>query len=174
MASYDQYDEPASYSCVVFAGIVHSLGARARLLALALLFISALGLAGCGESSAEKAAKQVCTATSEITKQIEKVKALPISSNFPSEAKASFSAMDKAVGEIKDAAPKLETARKEEFEAATRAFGIELARIAASVASAATSSNLEAALKSVEPQIKAALNTLSTDYRKAFEALKCS
>jgi len=151
----------------------HSLTSRGRHLALALLLVSSLGLASCGESSAEKAAKQVCSATNEITKQIDKLKALPISSSFPSEATASFQAMSKSVNEIREAAPKLETARKEEFEAATKAFGIELARITASVASASTSSNLEAALKSVEGQIKTALNALSTDYKKAFEALKC-
>jgi hypothetical protein len=158
--------------------VVHAVSAhgssRASQFALALLFISALGLAACGESSEEKAAKQVCAATSEITSQINKLKALPISSNFPSEAKASFSTMGKAVGDIQDAAPKLETARKEEFEAATKAFGVELARIAGSVASAATSADLQAALKSAEPQITAALNTLSSDYKKAFEALNCS
>jgi hypothetical protein len=40
--------------------------------------------------------------------------------------------------------------------------------------SATRSSNLEAALKAAEPKIKTALSTLASDYKKAFEALKCS
>lgn len=147
---------------------------RARHAAVALLAVGSLGLAGCGESSEEKAAKQVCSATNEITKQISKLQTIPITTNFPTEAKSALSAISDSLSKIKENVSKLEPARKEEFEAATRTFQASLARISASVASAALSSNLESALKSAEPQIKAALSGLGNDYKKAFEALKCS
>jgi hypothetical protein len=142
--------------------------------AIAALGFSVLGLVACGESSSEKATKQVCSATSEISTQIKKLETLPISSNFPSEAKASVEAIDKSITKIKEAEPNLPTASQEELNAADKAFQAEIATITKDVVSASKSSNLEAALKSAEPQIKASLSKLSSDYKKAFEALKCS
>jgi hypothetical protein len=139
--------------------------------AMAALSVIVLGLAACGESSEEKAKKQACAATSEISKQIQKLETLPISSSFGTEVKTSGEAIDKSVGEIKKAAPNLATANKEEFEAATKKFQLELASLIATTVSSSTSG--EAALKSAEPKIKASLSTLATDYKKAFEALKC-
>jgi hypothetical protein len=142
--------------------------------ALAVLLVIPLGLAACGESSEEKASKQVCSAVSEISTQLKKLESLPISSSFATEAKASVEAIDKSISKIKEAEPNLESARKEEINAANKAFQTEIASITLSVVSASKSSNLEAALKGAEPRIKAALSSLSSDYKKAFEALKCS
>ena len=139
---------------------------------IAALSVVVLGLAACGESSEEKATKQVCAATSDIKAQIGKLQTLPISSSFLTEVKTSAEAIDKSVGEVKSAAPNLATANKEEFDAATRTFQIELAALLATTVKSSTSG--EAALKSAEPQIKASLSKLETSYKKAFEALKCS
>jgi hypothetical protein len=150
------------------------LQAFAKPTAIAALFIGALGLVACGESSSEKATKQVCSAVSEISTQIKKLETLPISSSFPTEAKASVEAIGKSITKIKEAEPNLPTAQQEELNAADKAFQTEIATITKDVVSASKSSNLEAALKSAEPQIKASLSKLSSDYKKAFEALKCS
>ena len=150
------------------------LAARAKPAAMIAILISALGLAACGESSSEKATKEVCSATSEIRTQIKKLETLPITSSFPTEAKASTEAIDKSISKIKEASPNLSSARKEEINAANKSFQTEIASITSDVVSASKSSNLEAALKNVEPRIKAALSTLSSDYKKAFEELKCS
>jgi hypothetical protein len=139
---------------------------------VAALSILVLGVAACGESSAEKARKQVCAATGAVSSEVQKLKTLPISSSLPTEVKAGAETIDKSIGEIKSAAPNLETARKEEFDAATRTFQLELASLLATTLSSAASG--EAALKSAEPKIKASLSKLGTDYRRAFEALKCS
>jgi len=139
---------------------------------VAVLSTIVLGLAACGESSEEKAKKQVCAATSDITAQVKKLETLPISPSLPAEVTKGAEAIDKSVGEIKSAAPKLPTANKEEFEAATRTFQLELAALVATAVSSSTSG--EAALKSAEPKIKASLTKLETDYKKAFEGLKCT
>jgi hypothetical protein len=141
---------------------------------IALPVIAAVGLSACGESSEDKAAKQVCAATSEISSQINKLKGLPISSSFPSEVKTSTEAIATSVTKIKDAAPNLATTHKEEVDTATKTAATELALLGARVVSASRSSNLETALKSAEPEIKAALNKLSETYKSALEALKCS
>ena len=140
-----------------------------------VLLVTTLGLAGCGESSEEKARAEVCSASKEISTQITKLEGLPINSSFPAEAKASVEAIDKSLKSVKSAAPNLETARKEEVEAGTTAFETEIATITASIAkSAVHSGNTEAALRAAEPQIRAAEAQLTADYKKAFEALKCS
>lgn len=150
------------------------LGALSKTAALAVLLTSALGLAACGESSEEKATKQVCSATSEISAQIKKLQTLPISSSFPAEARASVEAIGASITKIKDASPNLGAAHKQEIDAANKAFQSEIVTITGSVVSASSSSNLQAALKSVEPRIKASLSTLAANYKKAFETLKCS
>lgn len=149
------------------------LQAFSKTTAVAVLLTSALGFAACGESSEEKATKKVCSATSEISAQLKKLQTLPISSSFPAEAKTSVESISASVGKIKEAAPDLKAARKDEVNAANNAFKSEIVTITKNVASASTSSNLQAALKSVEPQIRASLNTLASNYKKAFEALKC-
>jgi hypothetical protein len=141
--------------------------------AVVVVLVVPLGLAACGESSEEKADKQVCSAVSEIQTQIKKLESLSISSSFPTEAKTSVEAIDKSVGKIKEAAPKISSARKEEIETANKSFQTEIAAVTASVVSATKSANLEAALKAAAPRIKSALSTLSGNYKKAFEALKC-
>jgi copper chaperone CopZ len=148
--------------------------ARAKRIAVATLLVGTLGLAACGESSSEKATKQVCSATKEIQTQIKKLETLPISSSFPTEVKTSFEAIEKSVKKIDEAAPNLPASSKEEINAANKAFQVEAATITKDVASASKSSNVEAALKKAEPQIKASLTKLSSAYKKAFEVLKCS
>ena len=145
-----------------------------RSTAIAMLTISALGLSACGESSSEKATKQICSATSEITTQIKKLESLPISSSFPTEAKSSVEAIDKSIKKIEEAAPNLPTAQKEKISAADKAFQTEIITITKDVASASKSGNLEAALKGAAPQIQDSLSKLAADYKQAFESLKCS
>lgn len=150
------------------------IGSLAKPAAIALLLTSALGLVACGESSEEKATKAVCSATKEIQTQLKKLETLPLSSNFPAEAQASVEAITKSVKKIEESASKLPAARKEEINAANKAFQTEIITITKSVTSVTKASNLEAALKQAEPQIKASLSKVSSDYKKAFEALKCS
>jgi hypothetical protein len=146
-----------------------------RLLAVPLLVITPLGLAACGESSQEKARKQVCAASGEISKQLATLEALPINTSFPSAAVTSLEAIGKSLKEVKDAAPNLEPERKEEVEAGTKAFLTQIGTITASLAATAIKSgDTEAALKAAEPQIKAAESQLKADFKQAFASLKCS
>jgi hypothetical protein len=148
-------------------------GAMPKLAVVAALFLSALGLAACGESSEEKATKQACAGLKEISTEIAKIQSLPISTSFLTEATKSFETIGKSVEKVKEAVPKLPASHREEVEAANKAFATQVASITASVVTASKSSNLEAALKSAEPQIKSAVSNLSTGYKKAIEELKC-
>ena len=116
--------------------------------AIAALVFSVLGLVACGESSQEKASKQVCSAVKEIDTQIKKLESLPISSSFPTEAKASLEAIDKSLkrNQERGAQPRLRVAY-----ARSRRCDQELPdgtpRATKSIASAAKSSSAEAAMQ---------------------------
>ncbi|HXW59010.1 MAG TPA: hypothetical protein VEJ23_05975 [Solirubrobacteraceae bacterium] len=141
---------------------------------VALLSLGVLCLSACGESSEEKAAKQVCAASGEVSTQLEKLENLPISSSFVSEAQKSIEAINKSIEKVKEATPNLETARKEEVNAANKALQAELATLATTIISSAKSSNLESALKSAAPKLKDSLAKARASYKKAFDELKCS
>jgi hypothetical protein len=146
----------------------------ARGSAFVMLALFATVLAGCGESAQEKASAEVCAARKEISNQVTKLKGLTLSSNTVNEAKASFEEIRKQLTKIKDAQPKLEPKRKEQVESATNTFTSELSSIASGVASSLPSSNLESALKTAQPKIKAAVDTLASDYRSALGPINCS
>jgi hypothetical protein len=142
--------------------------------AFASIALAATGLAACGESSQEKATKQVCTARNNISAEITKLESLTISTNTLNEAKAAFEAIGKNLTSIKDAQPSLEPARKEEIATATSTFQSQLSGLASSLAASLTSGNLSSALANAEPKLKAALTQLGTDYKQALAPINCS
>ena len=144
-----------------------------RVTVVVALSLIAVALLGCGESSEEKAKAQVCSARSEISAQISKLEGLSISSTFLTEAKSSVEAINKSLAKIKEAEPNLEPAVKEQVEAGTKAFQSEMLAIGAGLVTAAKVGNLEAEIKTVGPQVKAALTQLSTTYKQAYASLKC-
>jgi hypothetical protein len=143
-------------------------------LAVAALTLSVLALAGCGESSQEKAAKNVCSARNEISAQITKLEGLTFSSSTVKEAEASFEAIGNSLKKIKNEQPALTPQRKEQVQAATQTFQTELSSIASGLVSKLSSGNLEAELKNAEPQLKAALSQLGADYKQALAPISCS
>jgi hypothetical protein len=143
------------------------------IIAIAALTLAALGLVACGESSEEKATAQVCSARTEISKQVEKLGSLTISSTAAAEAKTSVEAINASLHKIDEAAPNLSSARTEEVKAADTAAKAAVASLAASAISAAKSGGAQAALKSAEPQLKSTAAVLAAAYKHAFDELKC-
>ena len=145
-----------------------------RTLIAATLAMSAAGLVACGESSQEKAKAEVCSARRSISEQVTKLQGLTISTSTLTEAKAGFEAIGKELTKIKNAQPNLEPARKEQVEAATKTFQTQISSLAAGIASSLGSGSLSSALTNAEPQLKAALTQLGTDYKSALEPINCS
>ena len=147
-------------------------GLRKLSLAVALLLGTA-SLAACGESAQDKAKAQVCSARSDIAKQITKLEGLTISSSTVSEAEASFKAIGNDLSQIKKAQPNLDTARKEQVETATKTFESQLSSITSGVISKLGSENPVSALTSAGPAIKSAVSQLATDYKQALGPISC-
>jgi hypothetical protein len=143
-------------------------------LAAVVALLGVLALAGCGESAQEKAMAQVCAARSDISKQITKLEGLTISSNTLTEAKTGFEAITKDLTKIASEQSALAPARKEQVQSATKTFEAELTSIALGLTSSLASGNIEAELKSAQPQLKSALSKLASDYRQALGPISCS
>lgn len=147
------------------------LARRAAPLLSALLI--SVTLVACGESSQDKAKKEVCGARSEISKQITKLQGLTPTTSAVNEAKSSLEVISKELKKIKDAQHNLAPARREQVEPAVKAFESELKTIASSVA-ASLSGGLESALKNAGPQLKSAVTKLANSYQQALAPINCS
>ena len=135
--------------------------------ALAAASLLCLALGGCGESAEDTAKAQVCNARADISKQINTLGGLTLSSGSVNTAKASFEALGNDLKKIKDAQPKLDPKRKAQVESATRSFEDKVRTIASGLAS-----NLSPT--SAEAQFKAALSELSTAYKQSLAPIQCA
>lgn len=141
--------------------------------AAAALLLGALALAACGESAQDKAHAQVCDARKAISEQVTKLQGLTLTSSTVDEAKSGLESIRAELKKIKDAQPDLAPNRKEEVETATNRFGEELKAVSVQVASSLASGTSEAAIATAKPKLKAAAETLASDYRQALGPISC-
>jgi len=145
----------------------------AKLTRLALVLAvapCALLLAGCGESESEKFEKanaEVCKSRSAIEKQVETLKALPLSVGSVTSAKTGLEVIEKEIKKIKEVAPKLKPETKTQVEKATSEFTDEVTKIAETLGTNLTPSN-------VVKEVEAATKKLLTSYQSTLQTLSCS
>jgi hypothetical protein len=135
--------------------------------AVAALSLGMLVLAGCGESSQEKAKAQVCAARSDISKQVRALSELTLSTNILTQAKAGLEAIGNDVTKIKDAQPNLEPVRKQQVATATNTFATQVASIITGLVSNPSLSN-------AEKQLKSSLSQYAKSFEQAFAPIDCS
>jgi ribosomal 50S subunit-associated protein YjgA (DUF615 family) len=129
------------------------------------LLLGVLVLAGCGESSEEKA--QVCTAKSDIQKQVTMLSELTLSTSILTQAKDGLEAIAADLTKIKDAQPNLESARKRQIEAATPTFE-------AQVTSVITGLVTNPSISNAEKQLKSSLTQDAKSFEKVLAPVNCS
>jgi len=134
--------------------------------AIAMIFI-VLAIAGCGQSSQEKAKAQVCEARADITKQITTLSGLTLSTSSITEAKTGVEAIAADLKKIKGAQANLDPARKEQVEAATHTFETQLTAIVNDL-----TSNLS--LTNAASQVQSAVTQLTTSYKQTLAPISCS
>ena len=135
--------------------------------AIAALLLGVLVLVGCGESSQEKAKAQVCAARSDISKQVQMLSELTLSTNILTQAKTGLEAIASDVTKIKDAQPNLEPARKQQIAAATTTFANQVASIITGLVSNPSISN-------AEKQLKSSLSQYAKSFQQALAPIDCS
>lgn len=146
---------------------------RSKPAALAAIALSAVALAGCGESAEQKATAKVCKARSSISAEIKTLEGLTISSSFITEAKKAVESIGTSLKEIKEAQPDLAPARKEQIAKATETFQKQMSSLAAGLTSGLLSGVGAAQLKAAEPEVKAGLTQLADAYKQALEPISC-
>ena len=145
---------------------LRSLAIRPLLL-LAVVLVPALGLAACGQSAADKAKSQVCSARADINKQIDYLKGLTPTTATTTGIKNSLTAIGNDLTKIKDAQPKLNAERKQQVQSANQAFRTELESVVNNIGTNLSISNAEAKLKT-------AVQQLAQSYQQTFAAINCS
>ena len=148
--------------------------ASLRVWTIGALLLSAATFAACGESAQEKATAQVCSSRSTISKEVQKLQGLTLSSSAADEAKKSLETISDELKKMRDSQSDLAPARKEQVEAATDRFGADLKAIGREVAVSLPSGNVEAALAAAAPKLKASSERLAADYRQALGPISCT
>ena len=137
-------------------------------LTLTLIVVScgAFALSACGESKEDKAKKQVCSARSDITKQIDSLKTLTISTSTPDDVKSALNTIKDDVSKMKDAQPDLAPDRKQQVQTATKTFESQLQQIVPSTVNGLSVTN-------AKTQIQSAVTSLEAAYKQALEPINC-
>jgi DNA-directed RNA polymerase subunit L len=137
-----------------------------RLLPL-LLILMAFAAAGCGESKADKAMAQVCSARDGITKQVDDLKNMTITTATTSQVTDSLQAIQKDLQKIGNARKDLSDANREQVDKANQAFASSVRKTFADVGT-------KTSLQDAATQLKAAFQDLADSYRNTFGQLSCS
>ncbi|HYB24246.1 MAG TPA: hypothetical protein VED41_10640 [Solirubrobacteraceae bacterium] len=136
------------------------------MLSLLWIVLTACVVAGCGQSAADKAKNQVCSARADIDKQLHYLQGLTLTTATATAVQNSVKAIRSDLGKIKDAQPQLNAQRKQQVQAANQAFTAQLQSVASSVGENLSLSNAEA-------QLKAAVTQLVQSYQHTFAAISC-
>ena len=123
-------------------------------------------MAACGQSAADKAKGQVCSARADINKQIDYLKGLTLQTATTTGVKNSLKAIGSDLTKIKDAQPQLNAERKQQVQSANQAFRTELESVVNNIGTNLSISNAEA-------QLKTAVQQLAQSYQQTFAAINC-
>jgi hypothetical protein len=139
---------------------------RAACSVLAVVML-ALALGACGgESSEEKAQNTVCDARDDIGKQVDDLKSLTPATVTTDAVTQSLDAIKNDLTDIADAQSDLSSDRRNEVEAANKAFTSSVQEIGSQLGTSLSASDAKAGIVTALQQLEAA-------YRKTFAAVSC-
>jgi Tfp pilus assembly protein PilP len=137
---------------------------------IALLLIALLatvGLSACGESKQDKAKSTVCDARADISKQVDQLKGLTVSTVTLDGVQSSLKAINSDLSKIKDAQGDLSDSRRQQVQDATKTFTSQVQNIAGSIGKSTSLSDAKA-------QLTSALQQLGDAYKQSFARVDCS
>ena len=109
--------------------------------------LAALAVAACGgDSKEDKAKAQVCDARADITKQLDTLKGLTLSTATTSQVQQSLEAIGNDLNKMKDAQGDLDDERKDQVQQANQAFESQVRDILSSLGSATSLSDAKTQL----------------------------
>jgi len=137
-----------------------------RLLSLVLILM-AFAAAGCGESKSDKAMAQVCSARDDITKEVDDLKNMTITTATSSQVTDSLQAIQNNLRKIGDARKDLADEDRQQVDQANQAFESSVRKTFADVGT-------KTSLQDAATQLKAAFQDLADSYRNTFGQISCS
>ena len=140
---------------------------RPSIVFLVLAALAVLGLSACGESKQDKAKSSVCSARSDISKQVDQLKGLTASTVTVDAVQNSLKAISSDLSKIKDAQGDLSADRRKQVQDATKTFTSQVQSIAGSVGKSTSLSDAKA-------QLTSALHQLGAAYQQSFARVDCS
>jgi uncharacterized protein YjbJ (UPF0337 family) len=132
-----------------------------------IALVAALGVSACGESKQDKAKKSVCSARSDISKQVDQLKGLTASTVTIGGVQSSLKAISSDLSKIKDAQGDLSGDRRQQVQAATKTFTSQVQSIAGSVGKSTS-------LSEAKTQLTSSLQQLGDAYKQSFARVDCS
>jgi len=133
---------------------------------VAVLIVLGLSACGGGDSKSDKAQSQVCDARADISKQVDTLKGLTISTATADQVTKSLQAIGDDLNKIKNAQGDLSDERKKEVQQANQDFESSVKSIASDLGTSTSLSEAKSALQS-------ALQKLATSYQQTFAKLDC-
>jgi hypothetical protein len=133
---------------------------------LLIAVLAALGLGACGESKQDKAKSTVCDARADISKQVDQLKGLTVSTVTVDGVQNSLKAINSDLSKIKDAQGDLSGDRRQQVQDATKTFTSQVQSIAGSVGKSTSLSEAKA-------QLTSALQQLGDAYKQSFAKVDC-
>jgi uncharacterized protein YjbJ (UPF0337 family) len=131
-----------------------------------LAVVAALAIGACGESKEDKAKKAVCDARADISKQVDQLKSLTISTATTDDVQQSVRAINSDLSKIKDAQGDLSDDRRQQVEAATKTFTSQVQSIIESVGSSTS-------VRDAATRLTSATQQLATAYEQSLAPIDC-
>jgi uncharacterized protein YjbJ (UPF0337 family) len=131
-----------------------------------LAVVAALAIGACGESKEDKAKKAVCDARADISKQVNQLKSLTISTATTDDVQQSVRAINSDLSKIKDAQGDLSDDRRQQVEAATKTFTSQVQSIIESVGSSTS-------VRDAATRLTSATQQLATAYEQSLAPIDC-
>jgi capsule polysaccharide export protein KpsE/RkpR len=128
--------------------------------------LAALGLSACGESKQDKAKSTVCDARTDISKQVDQLKGLTVSTVTVDGVQNSLKAINSDLSKIRSAQGDLSGDRRQQVQDATKTFTSQMQSIAGSVGKSTSLSDAKA-------QFTNALQQLGDAYKQSFAKVDC-
>ncbi len=127
-----------------------------------------VALAACGgQSKEEQATNKICDARADISKQVDTLKGMTLSSTTTSEVQTSLKAIGKDLQTITDAQGDLSGQRRDEVEQANQAFAKEVKDVASTFLR-------ETSADEAKARLSTAAQDLATTYEQSFAKVDCT
>lgn len=130
--------------------------------------VALVAASGCGgDSASDEAMADVCTARDEISRNVDELAALTLTSATTTQISENLQAIRNEVRKIADVRSKLSEERREDVQAANQAFTSSIRETAGAVGRTVS-------LGAARADAEAALDELKASYRSTFGALDCA